>query len=168
MEKTRHTIYDHSNIPEHAQALRVVLPANPAALRFCWHIRVGMYRKTDVSKIHDYAKFFFSEYLKKHLEDEAKMVLAAALHPVMIKRTLAIHRRLQRLFEEPVASYRLFCQMEDKLEEFVRFEQKVLYMELQTLYEKTDFKMLIGNLREHDREFLKKTCRLKDMFWELK
>lgn len=147
--------------------IRIMFPVNPAFLKFCWHLRVGMLRHVETHRIHLYAQFFQKEYLEMHLLNQKRLIESAGLPGTITKKTLAYHRKLQRLFNTESPTGKTFGQLEDVLEQFGRFEQKQLFIELQDVCSHKTLRMSGGVLPFYDHELARKLQLWHDRFWEI-
>ncbi|WP_353181503.1 hemerythrin domain-containing protein [Parapedobacter lycopersici] len=101
-------------------------------LLFCWKIREGFKRGVAADRIKQYADWFWRAHLIDHFALEERYIF-----PVLgdghelVKRALAEHRRLKRLFEQETEVWRSLSLIEEELDEHIRFEERVLFSELQ-------------------------------------
>jgi iron-sulfur cluster repair protein YtfE (RIC family) len=119
------------------------------ALLLCW-------------KIQKYVNWFYEIHLLPHFEEEEKL-----LFPILgeenelVRKALEDHRRLKRLFEEEAESERLLSLIEIKLAMHIRFEERVLFNEIQktaTVDQLESIKQLHSNIS---------FCEItEDKFWE--
>lgn len=148
--------------------LRTLIPANPAALQFCWHIRVGLFRKIEPVKIRQYAGFFYRTYLDEHLcAQEQLMMGCTGISETVVKKALTYHRRLRRLFESNSDPCQTLSKIEDVLEQHVRFEQKVLFTAIYVEYVQTgrDTSKLVRQF--YAPSLQKKLNTWADRYWTL-
>ncbi len=132
------------------------------ALLLCWKIRAGIKKNVDVIRIKKYIDWFYLNHLRPHLEVEELY-----LFPILgnennhIKKVLADHQSLKRLFEEITATSENISQIEKELESHIRFEERVLFKEIQSV---ATLKQLEAINISHAEE---KFCdNLSDTFWE--
>src|SRR5699024_6216420 len=107
---------------EHPKGLSEVSEAHYEALFFGWKIAEGLRNGVSVKRLKAYADWFMEVYLKPHLEFEQNNVFPIlGLNNVRVKRALANHRRLKRLFYADKNIYRSLNRIEDEIGRFVRF-----------------------------------------------
>lgn len=113
--------------------LRPVSREHHDGLMLCWHIRraLGQGRDPDV-QMRTCADFYHTHLLSHFaIEEEAVFPVLGAGNP-LVKRALAEHRRLTRLFvawDDPVRNLSL---IEDELAAHIRFEERVLFQAVQS------------------------------------
>lgn len=101
-------------------------------LQLCWKIRTGFQRNVAVPRIWSYTGWFYRNFLLPHFDAEEKL-----LFPVLgdehsyIRKAVAEHRRLKRLFEDNQQVQRSLNRIEEELEKHIRFEERVLFNEIQ-------------------------------------
>lgn len=103
-------------------------------LLLCWKIRQGFKKGIDVGRIKKYCDWFFVEYVKFHFEIEEKYVFPIlGKGNELIKKALAEHKRLRKLFMDAEDPERSLSLLEEELEGHIRFEERVLFQELQQI-----------------------------------
>jgi hypothetical protein len=114
------------------EALKPLSKDHHHGLLLCWKIREGKKKEVETERIKSYTDYFYYSQLKPHFkfEEEEIFVLLGQDHP-LVKRALAEHNRLQHLFEETNNIDRALSEIEKELEEHIRFEERVLFNELQ-------------------------------------
>ena len=144
------------------------VPANPAALQFCWHLRVGMVRGIEPAKMKTYADFFYSTYLDPHLCAQEQLIIACrGLQPAVTRKMMASHRKLRRLFGNSNDLLRTMGRIEDALEHHVRLEQRILFRELYSQYlHNGDDTSRLGR-QFYDPLLALKLSGWKDRYWSL-
>ncbi|RUA11841.1 MAG: hemerythrin domain-containing protein, partial [Flavobacteriia bacterium] len=103
------------------QALQGVSREHHHGLLLCWKIRTGISKKTAVERIKAYVDWFYKTYLVPHFEFEERHIfpILGNDHPE-VKKALADHRRLVRLFTSPDNSIKTLVQIEEELEQHIR------------------------------------------------
>ncbi len=131
------------------------------SLLLCWKIRTGFSKDIAVERIKCYADWFFEHHIEPHFEMEEKH-----LFPVLgnsnelIKKATAEHRRLRRLFKDTDDISKSLSLIEEELERHIRFEERVLFNEIQKAASKEQLKTI---LKLHsDEKFRDNT---DDEFW---
>ena len=133
-------------------------------MRFCWHLRAGFARETETHRIAGYAGYFYRNYLSHRFSTQGRILSNCRnlLSPATAKRMSSFHRRLTRLFEDKAPDDRALRQMEDRLEEFMLFEQRVFLTELEDNLCPVHVQLLTG---EESTAILESW---HDRFWELR
>lgn len=131
-------------------------------LLLCWKIRKGIKRNIAAERIKRYVDWFWNNHLIQHFEIEEKL-----LFPILgnqnelVKQTLAEHRRLKRLFENGNDIHKSINSIEEELEKHIRFEERVLFNEIQKIATKEQLQQIA--LYHSDSKFVD---NLSDPFWE--
>ncbi|HEX5169573.1 MAG TPA: hemerythrin domain-containing protein [Cyclobacteriaceae bacterium] len=133
-------------------------------LILCWKIRSGLSKKINPMRIKSYTNWFYSTQLLPHFEMEEKVIfpLLDADHE-LVKKALADHRRLRRLFEDKEDVNRSLSRIEEELEDHIRFEERVLFEEIQRSVSMHDLENLASNpvLQSNATR-----CDWEDEFWK--
>lgn len=114
-------------------------------LLLCWKIRQGMKNGIDVHRIKKYCNWFWESHLEHHFEIEEQHVFPL-LPPnnEMVKKAIAEHRRLKRLFEKNTDLLKTLNNIEEGLQKHIRFEERVLFNEIQQLATVEQLSMIIN------------------------
>ena len=101
-------------------------------LLLCWKIREGFRRNIVPERIKRYADWFWLHHLIPHFDLEERHVfpILGNSHELIIQ-AIAEHRRLQSLFEKETNVSETLSLIEHKLEQHIRFEERVLFNEIQ-------------------------------------
>ena len=117
-------------------------------------------------RIKSYTNWFYSTQLLPHFEMEEKVIFPL-LEPEneMIRKALADHRRLRRLFEDNEDVNRSLSRIEEELEDHIRFEERVLFEEIQRRLSNDALERLVSNpaLRSSNLE-----VGWEDEFWKVR
>ena len=114
------------------EALKPLSREHHHGLLLCWKIREGIKKDVDVERMKRYTDWFLKNYLIPHFEAEEKHVFPVlGDNDVMVKRALAEHRRLKRLFRKKKDIFKTLNLIEEELESHIRFEERVLFNEIQ-------------------------------------
>lgn len=114
------------------KALKRLSREHHHGLLLCWKIRTGVKNNIELSRIKTYADWFYQTYLIYHFEIEEKY-----LFPILgkqndlIKKAVTEHRRLKRLFGDDLDLQKSLNFIEEELERHIRFEQRVLFNEIE-------------------------------------
>ncbi len=102
------------------------------SLLLCWKIRTGFRKKIEIGRMKSYADWFYKNYLLPHFEVEEKYVFPflGNTHE-LVKRAWSEHQKLRRLFEGENDAVKSLGLIEEKLEQHIRFEERVLFNEIQ-------------------------------------
>lgn len=103
-------------------------------LLLSWKIRAGLKKEVSIQRIKKYCDFLYHEALIDHFNIEEIHVFPL-LDPEdkLIKRALAEHRKLKRLFTQKQFDMRTIVAIEETLEKHIRFEERVLFNKIQEL-----------------------------------
>lgn len=103
-------------------------------LILCTHIREGFMRGIELNRIKQYADWYWENHLLKHFMDEEQIIfpILGVRHP-LVKLALSDHRRLSRLFRKEEDIHKVLNWIEEELEAHVRFEEKVLFKEVERM-----------------------------------
>ena len=103
-------------------------------LLLCWKIRTGFRKSVDLSRIQNYAEWFYKSHLMPHFEIEEKYVFSVlGNNHDLVRRALKEHRQLRRLFNRIKTDQKSIGLIEEKLEAHIRFEERVLFNEIQAV-----------------------------------
>ena len=118
-------------------------------LLLCMKIRKGLAKKVALDRISNYVQWFYEEYLEVHFRvEESSVFPILGNHHELIKRALAEHRRLIRLMENRENLERSLHAFEEELEKHIRFEERVLFNEIQSIATPEQLKVLEKVLSE--------------------
>lgn len=112
-------------------------------LLLSWKIRAGIKKGVSLDRIKNYCDFFFKEEL--------------------IKRALADHRKLKRLFMQKQPDMKTIVAIEEELEKHIRFEERILFNKIQ---EEASEKQLLKILELHNSGVSCNIDNWDDKFWE--
>jgi len=122
MEKSKNSLQD---------LLDPLTTEHSHVLQLCQKIRMGLNCDVELNRIKSYADWFNVNYLKPHFEVEEKYIFPyLGNNNVRVKRALANHRRLKRLFARKSDLNTALNLIEEELEAYIRFEEKILYKEI--------------------------------------
>lgn len=97
----------------------------------CERFREGLKNKIENKRIKNYIDWFKIEYLDPHFEIEKKHIFPIlGNNNVRVKRALANHRRLKRLFSETTELNKVLNKIEEELSSYIGFEERILYTEI--------------------------------------
>uniref|UniRef100_UPI004047CA4D hemerythrin domain-containing protein n=1 Tax=Mariniflexile sp. TaxID=1979402 RepID=UPI004047CA4D len=101
-------------------------------LLLSWKIRAGISKSIEAHRIKNYADWFFENHLIPHFEMEEKHVFTIlGSNNELVKKALADHRRLIRLFKKDEVDTLVLSKIEEELDKHIRFEERILFPEIQ-------------------------------------
>lgn len=125
------------NDQKRPKALEHVSEEHYAFLFFGWKINEGLRNNIELNRIKAYVDWFQERYLEPHFEIEKKHIFPIlGLQNVRVKKALANHRRLQRLFNETRDLNRALNSIDEEIGRYIRFEERVLFNEIQSVANK--------------------------------
>lgn len=131
-------------------------------LLLCWKIRTGFSKRIDELRIKKYADWFFKSHLVPHFELEENYIFPILGNDNdLVKKALAEHRRLIRLFTESDDILKSLSLIEEELEKHIRFEERILFNQAQKVA--TQKQLAIISKQLTDEKFNDNT---DDEFWK--
>lgn len=132
-------------------------------LLFGYKIAEGLRNDIAVTRLKAYADWFLEKYIKPHFQMEETYIFPVlGLQNVRVKRALANHRRLLRLFEDTENIYLSINRIEEEIGSLVRFEDKVLLQQIQEKITKEELK----KIKEEHEKIRFQGEEWTDKFWE--
>ena len=114
--------------------LKAISREHHHGLLLSWKIRNGLKKEIAPERIKNYIDWFYVTHLLPHFELEEKYVFTILdKEHELVKKALSEHRRLKRLFVSKTASMKNLIQIEEELESHIRFEERVLFNEIQMI-----------------------------------
>ena len=131
-------------------------------LLLCWKIRTGFKKGVEPKRMMNYVQWFWKQYLKEHfkIEEETVFPILGKEHE-LVKKALAEHRKIKRLMEGTENLEVKLNSIEEQLEQHIRFEERVLFNEIQSIATETELKQV---KEAHSED--KFIDNLKDPFWD--
>lgn len=103
-------------------------------LLLSWKIRAGLKKEVDPLRIKKYLDWFYKEHLLPHFEIEEKYIFPIlGSGNELVKRAIAEHQRLICLFESQNEVLKNIHSIEEELEAHIRFEERILFNEIQEI-----------------------------------
>lgn len=131
-------------------------------LLLSWKIRAGFSKNIEPKRIKIYADWFFENHLIPHFEIEEQHIFSIlGTNNELIRKALADHRRLKRLFTEAEDEAIALGKIEEELDSHIRFEERILFPEIQKIA--TEEQMALIEKIHHQDDFKDK---LDDEFWK--
>lgn len=119
-------------------------------LLLCWKIRTGFRKQIDVGRIKSYTDWYYQHHLLPHFELEEKFVFPILSNDHdLVKKALSQHRELRRLFEDENDATKSLGKIEEKLEAHIRFEERVLFNEIQKVASRQVIEEMEAKHSEH-------------------
>lgn len=150
---------------EHPKELETASEEHFDALFFGWKIGEGLRNNVDTTRIKAYADWFFENYMKQHIAVETKFLFPIlGMDNVRVKKAMANHRRLSRLFNDTKDVYKSLNRIEDEIGRFIRFEERVLYKQIEekvTSEQLQEIKQKYDDIKVAEDEW-------DDQFWKSK
>jgi hypothetical protein len=144
------------------QALQPLSRDHHHGLLLSWKIRTGFSKNVAPERMKIYADWFFDTHLIPHFEMEEKYVFTIlGTNNDLVKKALADHRRLIRLFKKEENDALVLGKIEEELDKHIRFEERILFPEIQK--EATEDEMHFIEKMHHEENFVDK---LDDEFWK--
>ncbi|AFL80233.1 hypothetical protein Aeqsu_0725 [Aequorivita sublithincola DSM 14238] len=143
--------------------LTPLIEEHDEVILLCERIREGLQNKVDDKRIKNYIDWFKEHYLDLHFEIEKKYIFPILGNTnVRVKRALANHRRLNRLFAETSKLNIVLNKIEEELSSYIGFEERVLYNEIRDIASAEQWEEIEKS--HHQLEF--NDDDWKDRFWE--
>jgi hypothetical protein len=132
------------------------------SLLLCWKIRTGLKKGVELNRIKRYADWFFDTCVIPHFEAEEKFIFPI-LGPdhQLVNKALSQHRRLSRLFVNSEEVEKSLSLIEEELEQHIRFEERVLFNEIQKAASTEQLELF--NKHHAETKFQENT---EDEFWK--
>ena len=130
-------------------------------LLLSWKIRAGFKKEVDPIRIKKYIDWFYTEHLLPHFQIEEKHVFPILGNEhELVKKALAEHRRLIRLFESEQNLVKNIHLIEEELESHIRFEERVLFNEIQEVATEEQLEQV--GIHHSKEQFVD---NIEDAFW---
>jgi hypothetical protein len=115
-----------------ADALQPLSRDHHQGLLLCWKIRQGLSKGAEIGMIKQYTDWFYNEHIIPHFEmEELHLFPILGNDHELIKKALAEHRRLKRLFTSETDLENSLRHIESELDHHIRFEERVLFNEIE-------------------------------------
>lgn len=126
------------------KALRPLSREHHHGLLLCWKIRAGLKKGVEINRIKKYTDWFFKNSLLTHfnVEEEFIFPLLGNNHE-LVKKALADHRRLRRLFEDLTDIPKSLSLLEEELEAHIRFEERVLFPAIEVVATEKELNLIM-------------------------
>lgn len=144
------------------KALQGVSREHHHGLLLCWKIRTGFSKGIAEHRIKNYVDWFYKMHLVPHFELEENHIFPILGNGhELVQKALTQHKRLHDLFSETQNASKVLSQIEEELQQHIRFEERVLFNEIQEVATKEQLGTI---LKIHtDEKFNDNTS---DEFWK--
>jgi len=113
-------------------ALKPLSREHHHGLLLSWKIREGLKRNIEIPRIKKYIDWFWENHLQQHFDfEEAHIFPILGGKNKMVKRAKREHVRLRRLFNSQERVEINLSLIEEELVAHIRFEERVLFNEIQ-------------------------------------
>jgi iron-sulfur cluster repair protein YtfE (RIC family) len=114
-------------------------------LLLCWKIRTGLKKEIDTARIKKFTGWFFNNNLVNHFSDEEELIfpLLGSNHEY-VRKAVAEHRRLKRLFEDTVDPRRSLSLIEEELERHIRFEERIMFPAIERVASEKELSLIMA------------------------
>lgn len=144
------------------EALQPLSREHHYGLLLCWKIRQGFKLNIESERIKSYTDWFQQKYLKPHFKVEEDMIFPILGNDnELVKRALAEHRRLEKLFNKKSEIENALKQIETELDLHIKFEERVLFNEIQNTASPDQLK----HIEDHHQDGNFTEDEWKDHFW---
>lgn len=153
-----------NNVPKPLKrhiALQPLSREHHEGLLLSWKIRKGLDRKTDISRIKEYCDWFWETHLQSHFQfEESRIFTILDQKNELIARAVNDHIKIKKLFEANTITESELALLAEKVTEHIRFEERVLFPEIEKKASETDLNEIIKSHQTVD-------CELwHDPFWK--
>lgn len=132
------------------------------SLLLCWKIRAGLSKGIETGRIKQYADWFFENHIQPHFKEEEEHIFPLlGVDNDLVKKAIADHRRLYRLFKNNDEIEKSLSLIEEALESHIRFEERVLFNEIQQVA--TEQQLELVSRLHTENKFIDNT---DDEFWK--
>lgn len=128
------------------KALQPLSREHHHGLLLSWKIREGLKQKVAPERIKKYTDWFWENHLQQHFEFEEEHIFPIlSINDKMVKRAKKEHRRLKRLFTSKDRIMINLSLIEEELVRHIRFEERVLFNEIQKVANKDQLAMVAAS-----------------------
>ena len=125
------------------QSLQPVSREHHHGLLLSWKIRTGLKQGVAVERIKEFVDWFWENHLQAHFDfEETYMFPILGKENKSVKRALREHGRLKRLFASEDKIERNLSLIEEELTAHIRFEERILFQEIEALASKEQLKVI--------------------------
>lgn len=144
------------------KALQPLSREHHQGLLLSWKIRTGFAKGIPIDRIKKYIDWFYKAHLSPHFKEEEKYIFPILGNDnELVKKAISQHRRLHRLFNNNLEIKKSLSRIEEELEQHIRFEERVLFQEIQKVATEEQLQFILDHHIE--AKFLDLTT---DKFWD--
>jgi iron-sulfur cluster repair protein YtfE (RIC family) len=126
-----------------------------------WKIRAGIKKEIDPIRIKTYLNWFYKNHLLAHFKIEEKYIFPILGNDhELVRKALSEHRSLIRLFKSEKEIVKNINLIEEELESHIRFEERVLFNEIQEVATEEQLEQI--KIHHTEEKFIDNTS---DAFW---
>ncbi|WP_117884677.1 hemerythrin domain-containing protein [Aureibaculum luteum] len=112
-------------------------------LLLSWKIRTGFQKGVNISIIKQYVDWFYNHHIKQHFNmEELHIFPILGDQHELVKKAISEHKRLKILFTTQVDIEKSLSLLEEELEQHVRFEERILFKQIQEIATDQQLKMI--------------------------
>lgn len=127
-----------------SKALQSLSHEHHYGLLVCWKIRTGFKKSIKIERMKAYTDWFFETSLLPHFNIEEEFIFPMLGNENdLVKKALTEHRRLKRLFEDETDIIKSLSLIEEELENHIRFEERILYNEIEKVASKKQLNLIM-------------------------
>jgi iron-sulfur cluster repair protein YtfE (RIC family) len=143
-------------------ALQTLSREHYHGLMLCLKIRKGIARHVEESRMKRYADWFYATHLIPHFQAEEQLIFPVLGNGhKLVEKALFEHRRINRLFVKEKNLLKSVSLIEEELERHIRFEERILFNELERTATAEQLVMVDRLHQEHHFEE-----NTEDEFWK--
>lgn len=143
------------------ESLKNVSRDHHFGLLFCWKLRTGL-KNTELDRVKRYADHFYTQHLVPHFKLEEKYIFPLlGEESTLVQTAMDDHRKLSQLFQDTENTMISLIQIGEILEKHIRFEERVMFKELQRLVPEDKLIAALGTHIEKPED-----DNWEDKFWE--
>lgn len=134
----------------------------------CWKIRQGIRNGISPERIQLYVVYFRKHYLDKHFKEEEALLFHPSENDPLCQKAIAEHRLLEKMMDDfsTKVTARQLLDFADQLDGHIRFEERVLFPQLEKSLSEEDLASLGEKLKALHAVPIQEDY--PDVFWENK
>ncbi|QCK17065.1 cation-binding protein [Mangrovivirga cuniculi] len=131
-------------------------------LLLCWKIRTGLSKNVAPERIKNYVDWFYQKHLIPHFQFEENFIF-----PILgndhehIQKALEDHKKITSLVNQNANLPELLVEIEKTVEKHIRFEERILFNEIQKVADKDQLNEIQDH--HHEEPFMDNS---EDVFWK--
>lgn len=113
--------------------LKAISREHHHGLLLCWKIKAGLKKEINPERIKTYVDWFYTEHILPHFDIEEKCIFPILGNEhELVQTALSQHQNLKKYFESKTDFLDNLKLIEKELDEHIRFEERVLFNEIQS------------------------------------